>query len=98
MPINLNEIIPLGRRASEYIGMFGLTEKKQRILDCGGGPSSFNAEMNALGNTVISADPSYRCSKEDIKQRFDATFEDIMCQTEKSRENFVWETIKDPGI
>jgi len=98
MSIKLSEVIPLGRRASEYIEMFGLTREEQclKILDCGGGPSSFNAEMTALGGRVVSADPLYQYSKERIKERFDATFEDIMLQTERNRESFVWKIIKDP--
>ena len=91
MPIKLSEIIPLGRRADEYIGMFGLSEQDLclRILDCGGGPSSFNAEMNALGSYVASVDPLYEFSKEEIQGKIDATFDDIMAQTEKNRESFV---------
>ena len=98
MTIKLSEIIPLGRRANEYIGMFGLTEAEQllRILDCGGGPSSFNAEMTARGSRVVSVDPLYRYPTEKIKERFDATFDDIMSQTENNRESFVWNIIKDP--
>ena len=98
MPVRLNEVIPLGRRASEYIAMFGLTNGEQRlkILDCGGGPSSFNAEMNQLGCRIVSVDPLYRFSKEKIRMRFEKTFEDIMTQTEKNKQDFVWEIIKSP--
>jgi predicted RNase H-like HicB family nuclease len=99
MPIKLSEIIPLGRRADEYIGMFGLSEQdlRRKILDCGGGPSSFNAEMNALGSHVASVDPLYEFSKEEIQAKIDATFDDIMAQAEKNRESYVWEAIKSPA-
>ena len=33
-----------------------------RILDCAGGPASFNAEMTAAGYAVTSTDPLYRFS------------------------------------
>lgn len=99
MSIKLSEVIPLGRRASEYIGMFALTEEEQclKILDCGGGPSSFNAEMTASECRIVSVDPLYRFSKEKIRGRFNSTFEDIMSQTAKNKKDFVWKIIKSPA-
>ena len=39
MSMDLSEIVPLGRRADEYVGMFGLSQEELglKILDCGGG-------------------------------------------------------------
>ena len=47
MGFNLEKVIPWGRSMREYIQMFDLTleELKLNILDCGGSPASFNAEM-----------------------------------------------------
>lgn len=45
--INLNEVIPLGRTFNEYKSMFALNKADldKKILDCDGGPSSFNYEL-----------------------------------------------------
>jgi ubiquinone/menaquinone biosynthesis C-methylase UbiE len=97
MPIDLNDVIPLGRRLFEYQKMFGLTDKDeyQKILDCGAGPSSFNCEMAKQNRRVVSIDPIYRYSRDDIKRRIDETFEDIIRQAEENRNRFVWRQIKD---
>ena len=44
--------------------MFALEEKELggRILDCGAGPASFNAELTEKGGAVVSCDPLYECS------------------------------------
>jgi len=96
MPIELDKVIPLGRSFEEYVKMFRLTQEelKGKILDCGGGPSSFNYETYIRGGNVISIDPIYRFSVFEIKKRIDETFEDIMKQAEKNMDRFVWETIK----
>jgi len=45
--MKLNEVVPLGRTFNEYKTIFSLnkTDLNKKILDCGGGPSSFNYEM-----------------------------------------------------
>lgn len=96
MPIDLKETIPLGRRLKEYREMFGINnfEAYSNILDCGGGPSSFNTELNKLNISVISIDPLYKFTKREIKQRIDETFDDIISQTSKNRDKFIWKSIK----
>ena len=61
MGLKLDKVIPWGRCLDEYIGMFSLTSSdlKLAILDCAGGPASFNAEMTRQGKKVISCDPYY---------------------------------------
>lgn len=68
--IKLENTIPLGRKLSEYISMFDLEQEDltKCILDCGGGPSSFNSEMKLLGHNVVSIDPIYAFSAKDIKK------------------------------
>ncbi len=58
----LNSIVPWVRNLSEYVDMFNLTEyelKNSKILGCGDGPASFNAEVTALGGSAVSLDPTY---------------------------------------
>ncbi len=51
--------------------MFNLTpnDLKGSILDCGSGPSNFNAQMTRSGGKVISCDPIYQFTVEDIHKR-----------------------------
>lgn len=98
MGLRLNQIVPWGRSRSEYIQMFDLIEAdlQAKILDCGSGPASFNAEMTELGHAVISCDPIYQFSTEQIQQRIDETYNIILTKVEATRENFVWTNFRSP--
>jgi hypothetical protein len=58
--LKLEHVVPWGRSKDEYVRMFGLTDKdlSGRVLDCAGGPASFNAEATREGRRVVSCDPS----------------------------------------
>lgn len=75
--------------------MFALNERDltKRILGCADGPASFNADMHALGHSVVSCDPLYVLSSQEIRKRFDATFTTMMGQMPAKSDNFVWDTI-----
>jgi hypothetical protein len=96
MPIILENTIPLGRRKSEYYEMFNLNDLPdgRNILDCEGGPSSFNFEMKDSKNKVVSIDPLYQFSKFEINNRINETFSDIKKQTYKNRDKFIWNNLK----
>jgi hypothetical protein len=96
--INLQQVVPWGRSLNEYIRMFDLTEGdlSSRIIDCGGGPASFNAEMHARGRNVVSCDPIYQFSGEDISRRIDETYKTVLKKTMETAENFVWREVKSP--
>lgn len=98
MSVSLDQIVPFGRSLAEYRAMFNLTQADcdRRILDCGGGPASFNAELTARGKSVVSIDPIYQFSAAQIKQRFYACVDDIIAQVEASPENWVWTFHHDP--
>jgi hypothetical protein len=68
--MKLGESIPWGRSFDEFRLMFGLSEGDLagRILGCGDGPASFNAEATALAHFVISCDPIYAFSLEEIRR------------------------------
>lgn len=93
MGVKLENIVPWGRSLDEYIRMFNLTpdEQKLSILDCGGGPASFNAEMTQAGYTVISCDPIYQFSQREIAQRVQEIYPVIVEATKASQDNFVWQ-------
>ena len=92
----LKSIVPWGRNLEEYRQIFSLSEKdlKKRILGCGDGPSSFNAELTALGGDVISIDPIYQFSKEQISSHIDEVSIEVMEMVRKNSSGFVWKSIK----
>ncbi len=57
--------------------MFKLTKEdiEKRILDCAGGPASFNDDLSRLGGKIVSIDPAYRMPPEKIKAHIDAAYE-----------------------
>lgn len=67
--MKLNEVVPWGRTLAEYKLMFNLleTDLNTKILGCGDGPASFNSEMTGLGYSVVSIDPIYQFSTEQIR-------------------------------
>ncbi|MEC4892920.1 MAG: SAM-dependent methyltransferase [Oscillatoria sp. PMC 1051.18] len=96
MGLKLEKVIPWGRSFTEYVRMFNLTsdELQGKIIDCAGGPASFNAEMNKKGYKVISCDPVYQFSAEEIAQRIAETYPEIISQVAANQDNYVWKEIK----
>ena len=64
-----------GRSLHEYSFLFNLTiqDLGRRILDVSGGPASFNAELTALGGSVLSVDPLYGQTPDQIAKGFQDT-------------------------
>jgi SAM-dependent methyltransferase len=95
MAFKYKDVVPWGRNFDEYVRMFDLSENdlQSRILGCGDGPASFNFECNQRGGNVISVDPLYSMSKEEIKKRIDETYNEVISQTEKNKDKFKWDTI-----
>lgn len=98
MGLTLEQIVPWGRSLAEYIQMFGLTaaDRKGRILDCGGGPASFNAELTQQGGAVISCDPVYQFSAAEIAQRITETRPLILKGVQENLDRYVWQVITSP--
>lgn len=98
MAFTLDRVVPWGRSFEEYVRMFDLTETdlKAKILGCGDGPASFNSEMKEHGNNVVSIDPIYQFSTEQIQGRIKTTYERIMTQLLQNTDSFVWEIITSP--
>lgn len=96
MGFKLDKIIPWGRSIQEYIGMFHLTsdELNLAILDCGGGPASFNAEMTHRGYKVISCDPIYQFSADEIARRIHETYQTVIDGVKANSANYVWQNIE----
>ncbi|MEA5554133.1 SAM-dependent methyltransferase [Anabaena cylindrica UHCC 0172] len=95
--MKLNEVVPWGRTLQEYKLMFNLSETdlNKKILGCGDGPASFNAEMTELGYSVVSIDPIYEFSREQIRQRVQETYEPIISQVKQNADHYVWNNFHD---
>jgi hypothetical protein len=88
----LDRVVLWGRSFDEYRRMFSLLDEELRlkIIGCGDGPASFNAEANLRGARVVSCDPIYRFSKSEIEQRIAVTSDQILEQTRCNAHEFVW--------
>ena len=76
--------------------MFALTsaDLQSRILGCADGPASFNAIRTQQGGSVVSCDPLYAFNASQIRSRIDETAGDILEQTRRNRDEFVWTSIQ----
>lgn len=99
MSIKLDQVIPWGRCLDEYMGMFNLkpADFELEILDCAGGPASFNAEMTRRGNKVISCDPVYQFSAVEIRDRIQATYQTVINGVQANLDGYVWTNITSPA-
>lgn len=94
----LADVKPWGRSLSEYRGMFALSDADlhKRILDCAGGPASFNAEWTEQGGTTVSCDPLYQYSAAAIDARIRETAPAIIDHVYGDRDRYVWTTFHSP--
>jgi hypothetical protein len=99
MAFTLDQIVPWGRSFDEYKAMFGLSPKnlEKRFLGCSDGPASFNCALTRQGGRIISVDPLYHFSKDEIRTRIDEIYAEVMEQTRKNKHEFVWEHISSIG-
>jgi len=95
MGLPLTDIVPWGRNRSEYEHMFSLTadDMQRRILDAGGGPASFNASWPG---PIISIDPVYAFSADQIQQRIETTFDVVIGGLKKNASGYLWAAIPSP--
>lgn len=95
MSFTLSTVVPWGRSYDEYISMFSLSpsELKESILGCSDGPASFNSILTKQKGSIISVDPLYSCTTDQIKKRIAETYETVLEQTRKNQNEFVWSNI-----
>ena len=96
--MKLEEVVPWGRSLTEYQLMFDLSEQdlNSKILGCGDGPASFNAEMTDLGHSVVSIDPIYQFSAAQIEQRVRSTYEPVISQVKQNPHRYIWHNFPNP--
>jgi hypothetical protein len=92
----LEHVVPWGRSFDEYCRMFALSDRDLalRILGCGDGPASFNAEATRRGAVVISCDPIYQWADMQIRERIAAVSHEILDQARRNANDFVWDAIR----
>ncbi len=100
--MKLDAVVPWGRTLAEYQAMFNLSDanlsawSNAKILGCGDGPASFNAEMTQRGFAVTSIDPIYEFTAAQIRQRVEDTYETIVNQLRQNLEGYVWRNFSGP--
>jgi hypothetical protein len=97
MAFELNTVVPWGRTLEEYESMFMLdiNDLNKKIIGFGDGPASFNVQMSELGKKVVSLDPIYQFTTDQIRKRIDETSLQVIKQVEENKDIFIWDSIKD---
>jgi hypothetical protein len=95
MSFSLDKVVPWGRSFDEYVAMFALSaaDLDKRILGCGDGPASFNCTLTTQGGRVVSVDPLYQYSADEIRRRIDENYSEVMEQTRNNAHEFIWKQI-----
>jgi hypothetical protein len=95
MSFTLSEVVPWGRSYEEYIAMFSLSpaDLHQKILGCSDGPAGFNSTLSSKGGSIVSIDPVYTFTAEEIRKRIEETYEAVLEQTRKNKDEFIWDSI-----
>ncbi len=77
--------------------MFNLSEQHLRgaVLDCGGGPSGFTADLSARGSKAVSVDPLYKYPGSEIRARFEATAGAMLSHVRATPAQWVWSYHRD---
>lgn len=96
MSFRLKNVVPWGRNFREYVNMFNLTENDltKKIAGFGDGPASFNYEATEKGCDVVSFDPVYQFSKEEISKRIEEVRIIVMQQMKENMDNYIWKNIR----
>lgn len=96
--MNLEKVVPFGRSFAEYEKMFmlGTDDLAKRIVGIGDGPASFNAEMYARGHEVVSVDPIYVHTAQQIESQFYEVVDNIIAQVRATPCDWVWTHHRSP--
>ena len=96
--VTINDAYPWGRSFEEYRRMFALTHAnlRGRIIGCADGPAAFNAAMARRRVRVVSCDPLYGFSANQIRARIDVTRDRLILETRAAADRFVWDRIPSP--
>lgn len=78
--------------------MFALSRNdlSKRILGCGDGPASFNAEATEEGIQVTSCDPVYKFGSQEIRRRIEDVHPEIVSRIRQEKDNYIWNSLSSP--
>lgn len=98
MTMKLDKVVPFGRSLDEYIKMFNLKpiDLQKKIISVADGTASFNAEATLKGSKIISVDPIYQLTGEEIQHRFNQVVDNIIEQVKATPNDWVWSYHKSP--
>jgi SAM-dependent methyltransferase len=98
MGFTLEDVVPWGRSFDEYVAMFDLARADlgRRILGCGDGPAAFNAGLSRRRGQVVSCDPIYAFSAQEIADRIAATYETVMSELRRNASDYLWTRFASP--
>ncbi|HTI69470.1 MAG TPA: class I SAM-dependent methyltransferase [Candidatus Limnocylindria bacterium] len=98
MAVELDKVVPWGRAHAEYHAMFDLASADMSsVLDCGGGPASFVAELAQQGISAVSVDPIYVHTGSEIERRFEENFEKIIGEATATPNDWSWTYHENPA-
>lgn len=84
-----------GHSLADCQAMFGLKESdlSKKMVDCGSGPSSFNAEMHAQGYDIVSCDELYGLARPDMESYIVDSFQAMLTRLQQHEDCFNWDQI-----
>lgn len=87
-----------GHSLRDYQDMFDLNDADldKKLVDCGAGPASFNADMHALGKEVMSCDDLYSLPPEQLEHSVNEQFNSMLREVKLHQDKFNWDTITGP--
>lgn len=85
-----------GHTLADYQEMFDLSDAdlQKKIIDCGGGPASVNAELTAKGGHIVSSDELYALKKADLENHVADSFQAMLAKVRVQQDHFVWDGIE----
>ena len=95
----IGDLVVTPRPLSEYRDMFLLTDEELvagPILDCPGGASPFGAQVRSRGGSVVSVDPTYVLSPEELADRVAEDIEHASRWMSAHPANFDWSYMGTP--
>ena len=96
---HIGSLVITPRPLSAYCDMFLLTDAELLagpILDCPGGAAPFGAQVRRLGGEVVSIDPTYQQSPDELARRITADLTQVAAWTAANPGNFDWDYLGSP--
>lgn len=96
--VNYKDLVLWGHSLADYINMFSLNEEnlQSKILNCYSGPNSFNAELTSKGGEVVSCDPLFALSINQLKSTIQNEFQKMLTAIKAHQDRFVWNHYQSP--